>query len=62
MENVSFSIPHLRKIIFKIYTQKIQDNQKQKQSTKIDKKSKHIWYLGHTDFENFRIEMFDVPG
>ena len=41
--------PHLRKIIFKIYIQKIT-----RQIEKIEKHNRTIWYLGHTDFENFR--------
>ena len=49
MENVAFPIPHLRKIIFKIYTQKTQEIQKHEQ------KSENLWYLGHTDFEQNRI-------
>ena len=37
MKNVSFSIPHLRKIILKIYIQKTQENPKRNR-TKIGKK------------------------
>ena len=39
MENVSFSIPHLRKIIFKIYTQKTQEHPKENEK-QIEKKRK----------------------
>ena len=63
-ENVSFSIPHLRKIIFKIYIQKTQENQQKtkrnhKKYLKKNKKNTEIWYLGHTDSEKNRF--FDVP-
>ena len=49
VENVAFFNPHLRKIIFKIYNQKTYENQGNK------KKNEEIWYLGHTDSENFQI-------
>ena len=66
-ENVSFSIPHLRKIIFKIYTQKThkkiqtnrttnETNKKKKRKTTIEK----IWYLGHTDSEKIEILMSHI--
>ena len=52
MENVSFSIPHLRKIIFKIYSQKNtrkSNKKRNNQTTQIEKQIEKIWYLGHTD-------------
>ena len=55
MENVASSVPHLHKIIFKIYTK---NNKKSgKKMTKLETQSNKIeknWYLGHTDFENVR--------
>ena len=51
MENVSFSIHHLRKIILKRYTQKTQEPQKKtKRNPKHNRqKIEKNWYLGHTD-------------
>ena len=49
MKNVSFSIPHLRKNIF----QNIESKNTKNQDTN-ERKSKKIWYLGHTDFDKFR--------
>ena len=40
MENVAFFNPHLRKIIFKIYTQKITLKIEEKKRNEIQKKSK----------------------
>ena len=60
MENVAFSIPHLRKNIFKIYTQKNtrksdkHETTSTKQSNKNRQEIEKHWYLGHTDSENFR--------
>ena len=57
MENVSFSTPPLRKIIFKIYTQETQENPKKNRNeiqNKTEQKNEKIWYIGHTDSENFR--------
>ena len=53
--NVSFSIPHLRKIVFKIYTQKTH-----KKIRKKNEKIEKIWYLGPTDFENFQFLMSQI--
>ena len=52
MEDVSFSIPHLRKTILKIHIQKTPEIKKIEQF-------EQIWYLGHTDFDFFG--NFGVP-
>ena len=57
-ENVSFSIPPLRKIIFKLYTQKT-TRKSEKKSKQNPNKIETIWYLGHTDSDFF--EIFYVP-
>ena len=56
MENVPFSIPHLRKFFSKYILNKTQENQKT--SEKHIEQIEQIWYLGHTDFEKNRF--FDV--
>ena len=60
MEDVAFSIPHLRKIIFKIYTQKTPENQKKHGAIEkqIDKKRKNL-VPGTYRFQFF--QFFDVP-
>ena len=57
MENVAFFNPHLRKLIFKIYTQKnlrIIPTKKRNETSKKhrEKKNEKIWYIGHTDSEH----------
>ena len=52
MENVAFSVPHLRKKYFQNIYSKNRKKLRNKKRNK-SKQIENIWYLGHADFENF---------